>query len=94
MATLSGDPQEDGGIKDIDEEDVVSLKKNAMLRTKLLDYVLYYVCLQSTMIHDVNHALESIPTPEMIGTWLDPHISDRKLKSYKSFFNNIKVGKH
>ena len=31
MATLSGDPQEDGGIKDIDEEDVVSLKNNAML---------------------------------------------------------------
>ena len=46
------------------------------------------------MIRDVNFALRSTLTWEMIGTWLDCETSDRKLKSYKSFFNNFKVGKH
>ena len=44
------------------------------------------------MIDDVNHALGSTLTWEMIGQWLDPHISERKFKSYKSLFNNFRVG--
>ena len=31
MASLPGDPQEDGGIKDVDEEDHKSLNQNLML---------------------------------------------------------------
>ena len=60
----------------------------------MFDYVLYFVCSQSTMIQYANHAHGSTLTWDMIGQWLDPHISERKLKSYKSFFNNFRVGKH
>ena len=49
---------------------------------------------QSTMINEVNYSLGRTLTQEMIGAWLDPIISDTKLKLYKSFFYIFKVGKH
>ena len=91
MATLPGDPREDEGIKDA--EDLISLKSNVMLWTKLLDYVLYFVCSQSSMIDNINHALASTLTQGMIGQSLDPHISERIFNLFKSSFKNFRVGK-
>ena len=39
--------------KDVDAEDLISLKRNLMLWMKLLDYILYFVCLQASMIDNV-----------------------------------------
>ena len=45
------------------------------------------------MINDFNYALGSTLTREMIRTRLDPNVSERKLKSYKSF-HKFRAGKH
>ena len=39
-------------------------------------------CYQSTMMNDVDYALRSTLTWEMIASWFDPEFSDRNLKSY------------
>ena len=43
MTTLPGDPREDSGIEDVDAEDLIRLKSNAMLWMKFLNYNLYFL---------------------------------------------------
>ena len=40
MASLPGDPSEAGAIEGVDKQELQALAENAMLRTKLLDYML------------------------------------------------------
>ena len=60
MASLPGDPGEDGAMEMVHKEDLQALAESAMLQTKVLDYVLYYRGKPSMIIDGVNFAPGSI----------------------------------
>ena len=68
MASVPGDPREDAAIELVNKEDLQALVENVMLQTKLLDYVLYYMCKPCTIINGINFAMGSTLTRRMIQT--------------------------
>ena len=65
-----------------------------MLRTKLLTYILCYMCTPSTTIDGVNFALGSTLSWSMFCNWLQPKQSTQKIKSLHESFADFQFGKH
>ena len=93
MGCLPG-AREEGAIEGVDEQDIQSLQGNHMLMTKLLDYILYYMCTPSTTIDGVNFALGSILLRRMFCNWLQPKQPTQKIKSLKESSADLQFGKH
>ena len=94
MASLPSDPREEGAIEWVDKQDIQSLQHNHMLRMKLLDYILCYICTLSTTIDGVNFAMGSTLSRSMFFNWLQPQQPTWKIKSLKESLANFRFVKH
>ena len=80
--------------KYIGEEDHQVLMKNAMLQTKLLDYILHIVCSPSIIVDGINYCLGSTLTKDMIPTLLRSKQSSKETNSIKGILSGFEDRKH